>query len=109
MEATKLLGDCQNYGPFLGPYYNTGPNTGPSLGNPKRDHNFDNPPIRVSGLELDLRATYGALLGEFIVSLLRYTLCHVARWLRVYGLLTIPRSIYLLPPQGSPLKRRIYG
>ena len=34
------LGDCQNYGPFLGPYYNTGPN----LGDPKRDHNFDNPP-----------------------------------------------------------------
>ena len=20
------MGDCQNYGPFLGPYYNTGPN-----------------------------------------------------------------------------------
>ena len=38
------MGDCQNYGPFLGPYYNTGPNTGPSLGDPKRDHNFDNPP-----------------------------------------------------------------
>ena len=39
------LGDCQNYGPFLGPYYNTGPNTGPNLGDPKRDHNFDNPPF----------------------------------------------------------------
>ena len=38
------VGDCQNYGPFLGPYYNTGPNTGPSLGDPKRDHNFDSPP-----------------------------------------------------------------
>ena len=38
------MGDCQNYGPFLGPYYNTGPNTGPYLGDPKRDHNFDNPP-----------------------------------------------------------------
>ena len=38
------VGDCQNYGPFLGPYYNTGPNTGPNLGDPKRDHNFDNPP-----------------------------------------------------------------
>ena len=36
------MGDCQNYGPFLGPYYNTGPN----LGDPKRDHNFDNPPNR---------------------------------------------------------------
>ena len=34
------MGDCQNDGPFLGPYYNTGPN----LGDPKRDHNFDNPP-----------------------------------------------------------------
>ena len=34
------MGNCQNYGPFLGPYYNTGPN----LGDPKRDHNFDNPP-----------------------------------------------------------------
>ena len=41
------LGDCQNYGPFLGPYYNTGPNTGPNLGDPKRDHNFDNPPSAV--------------------------------------------------------------
>ena len=42
-----MLGGCQNYGPFLGPYYNTGPNTGPNLGDPKRDHNFDNPPYRV--------------------------------------------------------------
>ena len=41
------MGDFQNYGPFLGPYYNTGPNTGPNLGDPKRDHNFDNPPYRV--------------------------------------------------------------
>ena len=38
------MGDCQNYRPFLGPYYNTGPNTGPKLGDPTRDHNFDNPP-----------------------------------------------------------------
>ena len=45
------MGDCQNYGPFLGPYYNTGPN----LGDPKRDHNFDNPPygaLSLSGLEV---------------------------------------------------------
>ena len=35
------LGDCQNYGPFWGPYYNTGPN----LGDPKRDHNFDDNPL----------------------------------------------------------------
>ena len=41
------VGDCQNYGPFLGPYYNTGPNTGSNLGDPKRDHNFDNPPCRI--------------------------------------------------------------
>ena len=39
------LRDCQNYGPFLGPYYTTGP----SLRDPKRDHNFDNPPF-VPGL-----------------------------------------------------------
>ena len=38
------VGDYQNYGPFLGPHYNTGPNTGPYLRDPKRDHNFDNPP-----------------------------------------------------------------
>ena len=41
------MGDCQNYGPFLGPYYNMGPNTWPNLGDPKRDHNFDNPPCEV--------------------------------------------------------------
>ena len=29
----------------MGPYYNTGPNTGPNLRDPKRDHNFDNPPV----------------------------------------------------------------
>ena len=38
------MGNCQNYGPFWGPYYNTGPNTGLNLGDPKRDHDFDNPP-----------------------------------------------------------------
>ena len=43
-STLQLMGDCQNYGPFLGPYYNTGPNRGPNLGDPKRDHNFDNPP-----------------------------------------------------------------
>ena len=41
----EYLGACQNYGPFLGPYYNTGPNTEPNLGDPKRDHNSDNPPF----------------------------------------------------------------
>ena len=34
------MGNCQNHGPFLGPYHSTGPN----LGDPKGDHNFDNPP-----------------------------------------------------------------
>ena len=38
------MGGCQNYGPFLGPYNITGLNTGPNLGDPKRDHHFDNPP-----------------------------------------------------------------
>ena len=47
--SSTQLGDCQNYGPFLAPYYNTGPN----LGDPKRDHNFDNPP-NVCSLSLSL-------------------------------------------------------
>ena len=47
VEPFRHWGDCQNYGPFLGPYYNTGPNTRPNLGYPKRDHNFDNPPLRL--------------------------------------------------------------
>ena len=32
---------CQNYGPFLDPYYNTAPNI---QGTPKRDHNSDSHP-----------------------------------------------------------------
>ena len=43
-HCRTYVGDCQNDGPFLGPYYSTGPNTGPNLGDPKRDHNFDNYP-----------------------------------------------------------------
>ena len=46
------MGDCQNYGPVLGPYSNTGPNTGPNLRDPKRDHNFDNPPHGCLGLRV---------------------------------------------------------
>ena len=42
IQINMYMGNCQNYGPFLGPYYNTGPNTGLNLGDPKRDHNFDN-------------------------------------------------------------------
>ena len=56
------MGDCQNYGPFLGPCYSTGPNTGPNLGDPKRDHNFENPPYVFStwGFErLGFRAGWG--------------------------------------------------
>ena len=30
--------------PFWVPIIIRGPNTGPNLGDPKRDHNFDNPP-----------------------------------------------------------------
>ena len=48
MPNDSHLKDCQNYGPFWGPYYNTGPNTGPNLGDPKKDHNFDNPPSRLA-------------------------------------------------------------
>ena len=33
------LGGCQNYGPFLDPYYNTAPNIEDT---PKKDHGFDN-------------------------------------------------------------------
>ena len=55
------MGDCQNYGPFLGPYYNTGPNTGPHLGDPKRDHDFDNLPNRFSE-HTEVQKTYFACL-----------------------------------------------
>ena len=54
------MGDCQNYGPSLGPYYNTGPN----LGDPKRDHNFDNPPGRF-------------IMGIFRVTILAIAVIHV--------------------------------
>ena len=57
------MGDCQNYGPFLGPYYNTGPNTGPNLGDPKRDHNFDNPPYH-SDSEITSSDTFQAGLHK---------------------------------------------
>ena len=40
-----------------GPYYNTGPNTGTNLGDPKRDHNFDNPPHVFLGEEEKLANT----------------------------------------------------
>ena len=43
----RYMGGYQKYGPFLGPCYNTGTNTGPNLGDPKRDHNFDNPPYGI--------------------------------------------------------------
>ena len=41
----RIWGTFKIMVPFLGPYYNTGPN----LGDPKRDHNFDNPPSKFLG------------------------------------------------------------
>ena len=58
-------GDCQNYGPFLGPYFNTGPNTGPNLGDPKRDHNFDNPPLELRVGESHLAQMRNQALSMF--------------------------------------------
>ena len=46
LDIKDYRGDYQNYGPFLGPCYDTGPNTGPNVGDPKRDYNFDNPIYR---------------------------------------------------------------
>ena len=48
------MGGCQNYGPVLGPYYNTAPII---VGYPKRDLNVDNYPCmslgrRASGLRV---------------------------------------------------------
>ena len=57
------MGDCQNYGPFLGPYYNAGPNTGPNLGYPKRDHNFDNHPYKVDDLRFQSLGFTLAFMG----------------------------------------------
>ena len=54
LHLCEHMGDCQNYGPFLGPYYNTGPNTGPNLGDPKRDHNFDNPPYTTTTIRMTM-------------------------------------------------------
>ena len=44
---------------FLGPYYNTGPN----LGDPKRDHNFDNPPYLSHNLNSLLEVIYEEYIG----------------------------------------------
>ena len=48
-------GGCQNYGPFLDPYYDTAPNSG----YPKRDHNFDNQPYRDHDFSLLLAGSHG--------------------------------------------------
>ena len=42
LKSPTLLGGCQNYGPFLGHYYNTAPFF---LGYPKRDPKFENYPF----------------------------------------------------------------
>ena len=58
------MGNCQNYGPFLGPYSNTGPN----LGYPKRDHNFDNHPNNFQDYDMShsLNSLKGGYIGDYI-------------------------------------------
>ena len=41
------VGGCQNYGPFLGPWYNTAPSNSPKWG-----HNFENPSSHLQALKL---------------------------------------------------------
>ena len=62
------MGDCQNYSPFLGPlnsapYYN---------GDPKRDHNFDNPPgggeVHTGGERMKSRNKYALTAVGFWVA-----------------------------------------
>ena len=60
------MGDCQNYGPFSGPYYNTGPN---NLGNPKRDHDFDNPPHPTPQFLVQTEVVVQVLLRTWMESL----------------------------------------
>ena len=81
------MGDCQNYGPFLGPYYNTGPNTGPKLGDPKRDHNFDNPPyVRVQGLGCpDIRSLMQDV-SHYGWEVQATTILWWLQWFKVWGL-----------------------
>ena len=43
---------CQNYGPFLDPYYKYGTY---NLGYPKKDHNFDNHPYNLYGFMRNIR------------------------------------------------------
>ena len=45
------MGGCQNYGPFLGPYYNT---------YPERDLNFDNYPFELMSSKQPGSGPYGA-------------------------------------------------
>ena len=72
------MGNRQNYGPFLGPSYNTGPNTGPNLGDPKRDHNFYSSPYVHSmgclvwdGIEINIGYTFLILVVKGLSSLTR--------------------------------------
>ena len=64
-ESGSFLGDCQNYGPFLGPYYNTG--------DPKRDHNFDKLPFgnRIKGSSLGKNGAQATSSRSVNVMLLR--------------------------------------
>ena len=64
------MGDCPNYGPFLGPlnkapYYNR---------DPKRDHNFDNPPciipVKGSGfINLGRQGFMASVISSFRIRL----------------------------------------
>ena len=55
----RHMGGCQNYGPFLDPYYNTAHYGTQYLGCPKRDHNFDDDPYGCIGSE-------GAVCSEIL-------------------------------------------
>ena len=113
------IGDCQNYGPFWGPYYNTGPN----LGDPKRDHNyFDHPPYslkkpgapmansgRVSEIFADAQNNVAPFLmmggpppppNNYHSSLIRRPPLNLPRFCRAIKIIWAPR-IYLSNLSGS--------
>ena len=50
------MSGCQDYGPFLDPYYNTAPN---NLGYPEKDHNFDNYPCGIYEGHRDVQGCTG--------------------------------------------------
>ena len=97
------MGGCQNYGPFLGPYYNTAPN---NFGYPKRDHNFDNHPhdADLLPLELDILEELSPLPSVSLARLacrvlvwdgeeLRFVGCELLLRVSLIIILTLHRSI----------------